>query len=104
MLLAMYTIQQFAGLTGVTVKALRHYERKALLVPERTAAHHRRYGLHDLSRLEQVLALRSLGGAGHDPTVLAAICRCWRCGRRWKIVARLTGDRCCGRSKRSPTR
>ena len=57
----MYTIQQFARLADVTVKALRHYERVNLLVPARTAARHRRYTVADLSRLDRVLALRTLG-------------------------------------------
>jgi DNA-binding transcriptional MerR regulator len=57
----MYTITQFARLANVTLKALRHYERIGLLLPARTAAHHRRYAPSDLQRLERVLALRTLG-------------------------------------------
>jgi DNA-binding transcriptional MerR regulator len=57
----MYTIQQFARLADVTVKALRHYERLELLVPARTTSHHRRYAVTDLSRLERVLTLRTFG-------------------------------------------
>jgi DNA-binding transcriptional MerR regulator len=45
----------------VTVKALRHYERRALLSPGRNAAGYRRYALLDLHRLEWILALKSLG-------------------------------------------
>jgi DNA-binding transcriptional MerR regulator len=57
----MYATSAFARLAGVTVKALRHYERYGLLRPRRTASGYRQYGLADLQRLERVLALRSLG-------------------------------------------
>jgi DNA-binding transcriptional MerR regulator len=56
----MYSTSAFARLAGVTVKALRHYERCGLLRPQRTASGYRQYGQTDLQRLERVLALRSL--------------------------------------------
>jgi len=56
-----YHARAFARLTGVTIKALRHYERRGLLSPRRTAAGHRRYTLQDLRRLDEILALKSLG-------------------------------------------
>jgi len=56
-----YSARAFARITGVTVKALRHYERRGLLMPHRNDAGYRRYSLHDLQRLEQILALKSLG-------------------------------------------
>jgi len=56
-----YSARAFAQLTGVTVKALRHYERRGLLAPHRTEAGYRRYSIHDLQRLEEILALKSLG-------------------------------------------
>jgi DNA-binding transcriptional MerR regulator len=56
-----YSARRFAQLVGVTVKALRHYERRGLLSPRRTDAGYRRYSLHDLRRLEEILALKSLG-------------------------------------------
>ena len=56
-----YSARKFAQLTGVTIKALRHYERRGLLMPNRNAAGYRRYSLLDLQRLEQILALKSLG-------------------------------------------
>ena len=56
-----YSARKFAQLTGVTIKALRHYEQRGLLTPQRNAAGYRRYSLYDLQRLEQVLALKSLG-------------------------------------------
>lgn len=56
-----YSARKFAELTGVTIKALRHYEQRGLLMPHRNAAGYRRYSLYDLQRLEQILALKSLG-------------------------------------------
>jgi len=56
-----YSARKFAQLTGVTIKALRHYEQRGLLTPHRNAAGYRRYSLYDLQRLEQILALKSLG-------------------------------------------
>lgn len=53
--------RRFAELVGVTVKALRHYEKRGLIAPERSRAGYRRYSLRDLARLERILALRSLG-------------------------------------------
>src|SRR5262245_35754146 len=57
----MYSTRAFAALTGVTVKALRHYERMGLLGPMRTRARYRRYGHADLQQIERILALKSLG-------------------------------------------
>lgn len=76
-----YSARAFAHLAGVTVKALRHYERRGLLTPERNAAGYRRYTLRDLQRLEWILALKSLGlplgdvarlSASADPDALRA--------------------------------
>jgi DNA-binding transcriptional MerR regulator len=57
----MYSTRAFAELTGVTVKALRHYERLGLLGPMRTRARYRRYAFADLQQIERILALKSLG-------------------------------------------
>ena len=57
----MYSTRAFAELTGVTVKALRHYERMGLLGPMRTRARYRRYAFADLQQIERILALKSLG-------------------------------------------
>ena len=57
----MYSTRAFAELTGVTVKALRHYERMGLLGPMRTRARYRRYAHADLQQIERILALKSLG-------------------------------------------
>jgi DNA-binding transcriptional MerR regulator len=57
----LYQVQEFAKLAGVTVRALHHYDRLALLRPRRTAAGYRLYGIRDLARLEQIVALKFLG-------------------------------------------
>jgi MerR family transcriptional regulator, repressor of the yfmOP operon len=56
----MYSIRAFAALAGVTIKALRHYEKVGLLTPERTGSRYRRYSHQDMRRLERILALKSL--------------------------------------------
>lgn len=56
-----YRIHEFAELAGVTVKALHHYDRLGLLRPRRTDAGYRVYVDADLERLEEIVALKSLG-------------------------------------------
>lgn len=56
-----YQIHQFAELTGVTVKALHHYDRLGLLKPQRAPSGYRLYVERDLERLEQIVALKFLG-------------------------------------------
>jgi DNA-binding transcriptional MerR regulator len=56
-----YRIRAFAAMTGVTVKALLHYDRLGLLRPPRTTAGHRLYADADRERLEQIVALKFLG-------------------------------------------
>ena len=56
-----YQIQEFAELAGVTVKALRHYDRLGLLKPKRTDGGYRMYAERDLEKLEQIIALKFLG-------------------------------------------
>jgi DNA-binding transcriptional MerR regulator len=56
-----YKTRDFAGLAGVGVKALRHYERVGLLKPRRTKAGHRRYVSDDIARIETITALKYLG-------------------------------------------
>ncbi len=57
----MYRINEFATLTGVTVKALHHYDRLGLLKPKRTRAGYRLYASGDRDRLEQITALKFIG-------------------------------------------
>ena len=54
-------MREFAALAGVTVRALHHYDRLALLRPRRSHTGYRLYCLRDLERLEQIVALKFLG-------------------------------------------
>ena len=56
-----YKVKEFAGLAGVTVRTLHHYDRLKLLCPKRTGAGYRFYCVRDLERLEQIVALKFLG-------------------------------------------
>jgi DNA-binding transcriptional MerR regulator len=56
-----YRVHEFAELAGVTVKTLHHYDRVGLLRPQRTTAGYRVYTSRDLIRLEQILALKTIG-------------------------------------------
>ncbi len=55
------TAADCARRTGLTVKALRVYERQGLLRPKRTMKGWRVYDASDLTRLGEVIALRALG-------------------------------------------
>ena len=58
----LYRASEFAALTGVTVRALHHYDRLGLLRPTgRTAAGYRLYGPRDFARLQQVVTLKFIG-------------------------------------------
>jgi len=46
---------------GVSIKALRLYERQGLITPGRTAAGYRVYGSGDMVRAAEIVALRALG-------------------------------------------
>lgn len=61
-----YRIHAFAELAGVTVKTLHHYDRVGLLRPHRTTAGYRLYASSDLVRLEQILALKTIGFSLHE--------------------------------------
>jgi DNA-binding transcriptional MerR regulator len=57
-----FRISEFAKLAGVTVRALRHYDRLKLLSPaHRSERGYRLYCHEDLGRLERVLVLRYVG-------------------------------------------
>jgi DNA-binding transcriptional MerR regulator len=56
-----YRVREFATLTGVTVKALHHYDRVGLLKPRRTRAGYRLYSAADRDRLQQIAALKFVG-------------------------------------------
>jgi DNA-binding transcriptional MerR regulator len=56
------SVGELARRTGLTVRALHHYDEVGLLVPsERTPSGHRRYGAQDVRRLARIVALRGLG-------------------------------------------
>ncbi|MET3212692.1 UNVERIFIED_ORG: DNA-binding transcriptional MerR regulator [Burkholderia territorii] len=50
-----------AARLGISIKALRLYERHGLVMPERTPAGYRAYGPDDLARAADIAALRKLG-------------------------------------------
>jgi DNA-binding transcriptional MerR regulator len=57
-----YTVSQLAGMAGITVRTLHHYDDIGLLAPSaRTPAGYRVYGEDDLLRLQQILFFRELG-------------------------------------------
>ncbi|MFC3454265.1 MerR family transcriptional regulator [Amycolatopsis speibonae] len=57
-----YPVGRVAALSGVTVRALHHYDEIGLLSPSgRTAAGYRSYSDDDLDRLQRVLFYRELG-------------------------------------------
>jgi DNA-binding transcriptional MerR regulator len=57
-----WKIGELAAATGLTVRALRHYDEIGLLIPsERTQAGHRLYDEDDIRRLYEIRALRELG-------------------------------------------
>jgi MerR family transcriptional regulator, thiopeptide resistance regulator len=83
-----FTVGDLARLTGVTVRALHHYDEIGLVRPsDRSAAGYRLYSDADVHRLQQVLLLRELGlpleeiaaaidsGLGTDPARRAALLR-----------------------------
>ncbi|MEV7418131.1 MerR family transcriptional regulator [Streptomyces sp. NPDC089919] len=57
-----YSVGRVAGLAGVTVRTLHHYDEIGLLSPSgRSHAGHRRYDDADLDRLQRILFYRELG-------------------------------------------
>lgn len=57
-----YLVNEVARITGVSVRALHHYDEIGLLVPrERSDAGYRRYDDADLLRLQQILIGREQG-------------------------------------------
>jgi DNA-binding transcriptional MerR regulator len=53
--------QRFSAMSGVTVRALHHYDRIGLLKPRRSESGYRVYRASDIERLEQIVALKFLG-------------------------------------------
>jgi MerR family transcriptional regulator, thiopeptide resistance regulator len=56
-----YRIKEFAALTGVSVRALHHYDRLGLLKARRGTSGYRIYGTEDVAVLEQIVALKFIG-------------------------------------------
>jgi bifunctional DNase/RNase/DNA-binding transcriptional MerR regulator len=57
-----WKVGELAAATGLTVRALHHYDQLGLLVPcQRTGGGHRLYAEEDVRRLYRILALRRLG-------------------------------------------
>ena len=56
-----YRIKEFSALTGVSVRALHHYDRLGLLKPRRGTSGYRIYGAEDVATLEQIVALKFIG-------------------------------------------
>lgn len=54
-------INEFAKLTGVSARALRHYEDRGLLHPARTSSGYRDYSEADITRVSQIRAMISAG-------------------------------------------
>ena len=55
----MFTIGDFARLGQVSVRMLRHYDGIGLLQPARVDSNgYRRYGAHQLARLNRIVALK----------------------------------------------
>lgn len=57
------TIGDVAARTGLTERALRHYEAEGLLRPARTSAGRRFYIARDLERLAQIAAFKHAPGS-----------------------------------------
>lgn len=54
-------ISELAELTGVSARALRHYEDRAILVPARNSNGYREYSEPDVSRVAQIRVMISAG-------------------------------------------
>jgi DNA-binding transcriptional MerR regulator len=61
-----YRIKEFAALTGVSVRALHHYDRLGLLRARRGTSGYRIYGVADVTVLEQIVALKFIGVSLRD--------------------------------------
>lgn len=80
-----WKVGELAKATGLTVRALHHYDKLGLLVPsERTQTGHRLYAEEDVRRLYRILALRRVGLPlteiaslldGEDPGLTATVRR-----------------------------
>ena len=60
----LFSISVAAELAGLHPQTLRIYEREGLLQPDRSAGGTRRYSRNDVSRLQEICALRRSDQAG----------------------------------------
>lgn len=59
--MVLYTVKEVSALTGVTIKALHHYDKIGLLKPcQFSVSGYRLYGMNELERLQQILFYREL--------------------------------------------
>jgi MerR family transcriptional regulator, copper efflux regulator len=65
-------VTEAAKATGWSPRMLRYLERFALVVPRRTTAGHRRYGLRELNQLRSLAELRRAHGLEISDLVFAA--------------------------------
>jgi len=56
-----YTVKELAGLAGVSIRTLHHYDRIGLLVPRRLENGYRVYGDAEVERLQLILLYRATG-------------------------------------------
>ena len=66
------TVSAAAGRTGWSARMLRYLEQHGLVVPRRTAAGYRLYGLGELNQLDALRELRSRFGIDLDELVFAS--------------------------------
>ena len=79
-------IGELAERTGTTTRALRYYEERGLLRPERTSNRYRTYP-HDA--IEQVAAIQALFAAGLGSDAIAAVLPCTRRGLEFDVCPEL---------------
>lgn len=72
-------ISELAELTGVSARALRHYEDRGLLVPARTSSGYRDYSESDVVRVAQI---RTMIAAGLGTSIIQRYLACARTGDR----------------------
>jgi MerR family transcriptional regulator, copper efflux regulator len=70
--MAELTVGAAAKRTRWSPRMLRYLEEQGLVVPKRTAAGYRVYGLGELNRLQSLRELRSVDGVGIDELAFAA--------------------------------
>lgn len=56
-----YSISELARLSGTSVRALHHYDKIGLLVPQRASNGYRSYGAQEVRRLQQIMLWRACG-------------------------------------------